>query len=485
MVLEYCPGTALSRLLREQGRFEIDMAVDIVLQLAQGLGAAHELGIVHRDLKPENVILTETRPGRFHARLLDFGIAKRIDDDGPKLTQAGMVFGTPEYMAPEQARGRAVDGRSDLYSLGTVFYELLTGTPPFSSVDKLQVMHRQANEPPEAPSDRVIDVEIPAEIEAVVMRCLEKEPEDRYQTAAELLRALDSTSADKPANESVLAETAESVVVSTDSYGGTLEPGVPEGFEMAAPIQPRTSDNLVLEMDVELGNPRMQRPKHHPSMRSMVIAVLIFCGAITLTVLRNHRGPEEAASTVKGPTPISAPTAPDVKTPRVTPAVRVVKVPAADAKSNPDSTVSKATPGPSRPPANSKSEAPGTPSTDAQKPEIDPEEQRIAAEKKAAKKRKRTIARAKKAFGAGRLTRAKRLLQPLLSANPDDPVAKRLVGRVDGIKKALVAGKKALARHDCVGALKVLEPVMKTAPASLGLSKMVDDCRQALPPRQL
>ena len=152
MVLEYCPGVSLARLIREQGRLNPMLAGDIILQIAQGLGEAHKKGIIHRDLKPENIILMETRPGRYHARLLDFGIAKRIDDDEPRLTQAGMVFGTPEYMAPEQARGKTVDARSDIYALGTMLYELLTGEPPFTGSDKLRIMQQQANEVPKSPT---------------------------------------------------------------------------------------------------------------------------------------------------------------------------------------------------------------------------------------------------------------------------------------------------------------------------------------------
>ena len=191
MVLEYCPGVSLSRLIREQGRLDPMLAGDIVLQIAQGLGAAHDKGIVHRDLKPENVILMETRPGRFHARLLDFGIAKRIDDDEPRLTQAGMVFGTPEYMAPEQARGKTVDERSDIYALGTMLYELLAGDPPFVGNDKLRIMQQQANEIPQPPTVAMPGIHVPKDLEILVMRCIEKQPPERYQSTSDLIRDLD------------------------------------------------------------------------------------------------------------------------------------------------------------------------------------------------------------------------------------------------------------------------------------------------------
>ena len=193
MVLEYCPGISLAQLVRRQGRLDAALATDILIQVAQGLGAAHGMGIVHRDLKPENVILTRIRPGHYHARLLDFGIAKRLDDDGPRLTAAGMVFGTPEYMAPEQARGKPVDGRSDIYALGCVAYELLTGNPPFTGGDKLRIMHQQAGDPPPPLTDHVgpTDTPIPAALDAVTMRCLAKAPGDRYPDTEAVIAALE------------------------------------------------------------------------------------------------------------------------------------------------------------------------------------------------------------------------------------------------------------------------------------------------------
>ncbi|MEZ4466884.1 MAG: serine/threonine-protein kinase, partial [bacterium] len=189
MVLEYCPGTALARLVRRHERLDPTLVVEVIIQVAQGLGAAHAAGIVHRDLKPENVMMVEAGPGRYHVKLLDFGIAKRLDDDGPRLTQAGMVFGTPEYMAPEQARGERVDGRSDIYALGCLLYELLTGDPPFVGSNKLQVMHRQASEKPRPPSESVPG--IPPALEAITLRCLEKRPADRFSSTDEFIAALE------------------------------------------------------------------------------------------------------------------------------------------------------------------------------------------------------------------------------------------------------------------------------------------------------
>ena len=469
MVLEYCRGTALSRFLREHGRFDARLAVDIVTQLAQGLGAAHELDIVHRDLKPENVILTEIRPGRFHARLLDFGIAKRIDDEGPKLTQAGMVFGTPEYMAPEQARGRSVDGRSDLYSLGTVFYELITGTPPFSSVDKLQVMHRQANEAPEPPSSRLVDHPVPPQIESVVMRCLEKDPAARYQNASELLRALDAAIDNSPdpvdRSENTLSIQTDALQP-TEAYTSNFDPEPSDEFEMASMIRPRSSENMILELDESLHDIRDPRRGHKPPVPALGLAVLLFCGMILLAVMSMSGGDGDEETQTDSPTPIASPAVPDVKKVQ-TPAKRVVQVPAAK---------------PARPPGGESVPVP-SPETVLEK-KAKEEAARKQAELKAAQKRKKNLKRAQKAFTSGRLKRAQRLVDSVLAGHPEHQGAKNLAQRISRLNKAVSAGRTALKRHDCVRALKVLEPVMKDAPKSLGLMKLVEDCRQALPPRQ-
>ncbi|MBU1428938.1 serine/threonine protein kinase, partial [Myxococcota bacterium] len=189
MVLEHCAGESLASVLRDARQLDPILAVDVVIQIAQGLMVAHAAGVIHRDLKPENVILMKLRGGRFHVKLLDFGIAKSTDEDAPKLTQAGMVFGTPEYMAPEQAKGDAVDARSDVYALGAMLYELICGRPPFTAANKVAIMNKQAYDLPPPPSNYA--PEIPLSIEDIILRCLEKSPEARYQSAEALIEALE------------------------------------------------------------------------------------------------------------------------------------------------------------------------------------------------------------------------------------------------------------------------------------------------------
>ena len=159
-------------------------AVDLTLQLLAGLAHAHARGFVHRDVKPENVLVVRDADGRETAKLTDFGLVKHLDARSV-LTEAGKVFGTPWYMAPEQATGAAVDARSDIYSLGAMLYELLSGNPPFDGHSFAVVLHKHVlADPPPLPST------VPAPVAAVVMRMLAKEPEYRYDNAAAAADAL-------------------------------------------------------------------------------------------------------------------------------------------------------------------------------------------------------------------------------------------------------------------------------------------------------
>ncbi len=187
--MPFVEGKDLATLLSETGRLPLARAVDIVRQVAAGLGAAHEEGIVHRDLKPENVMIDPA--GR--ALIMDFGISRSVGTGATTggLTMAGAIVGTLEYMAPEQARGVAVDHRADVYSLGLIFYDMLGGrrrmerqTSPVS-----EMMSRIA-EPP--PALRTLAPDTPPEIEGIIARALEPEPSKRYQRVADLIADLDA-----------------------------------------------------------------------------------------------------------------------------------------------------------------------------------------------------------------------------------------------------------------------------------------------------
>ena len=176
LVMEYLEGQTLTELLEREHALAIESAVSIARQLAEGLGAAHAASIVHRDLKPDNVFLVE-RLGKGFVKILDFGIAK-VGSFQSKITRAGEIFGTPHYMSPEQSKGITVDRRSDIYALGVMLYEMLTGSVPFDADTPFGILTQHITKEPDPPSARRKD--LPKPLEAIVLKCLAKDPERRY-----------------------------------------------------------------------------------------------------------------------------------------------------------------------------------------------------------------------------------------------------------------------------------------------------------------
>jgi len=178
IVMEYVTGRTLADILDEGGALLPKRAVEIALAVASALGVAHAKGIVHRDVKPGNIMITPTG----QVKVMDFGIARAVSAD--TFTQTASVLGTATYFAPEQARGEPVDARSDLYALGVVTYETLTGRPPFAADSPVAVAFQHVREQPTPPSR--LNPDIGSALEAVVLKAMAKEPEARYQTADEL-----------------------------------------------------------------------------------------------------------------------------------------------------------------------------------------------------------------------------------------------------------------------------------------------------------
>jgi serine/threonine-protein kinase len=163
------------------------------MQIAKGLRAAHEHGIIHRDMKPENVYLVQREGRPDFVKVLDFGIAKVVtpdESDAPRLTQTGMIFGTPEYMSPEQAQGHPPDHRVDVYAVGCIMYHMLTGNVPFHADSFMGILTKHLLEPPIPPRKRRPDLDIPADVEAVCMRAMEKDRDKRWPDMDALYRAL-------------------------------------------------------------------------------------------------------------------------------------------------------------------------------------------------------------------------------------------------------------------------------------------------------
>ena len=192
LVMEYVRGETLSERLRLRGPLPLVEAVQVAVRLCWALGAAHSAGIIHRDLKPANVILTPDLEHGTAPKLIDFGLAKLASTvEGAVLTRTGQVVGTPKYMSPEQIAGRAVDPRSDMYALGCLLHEMLTGRPPFDGDDDVQVIYQQIHDAP--PRLRPLLPEAPEALERVLQRVLDKDPAARYASVADLARSLESS----------------------------------------------------------------------------------------------------------------------------------------------------------------------------------------------------------------------------------------------------------------------------------------------------
>jgi serine/threonine-protein kinase len=185
LVMPLVPGESLQQRLARRGTLDLVEVLRIGMQAAAGLTAAHEQGLVHRDVKPANILL---EPGIERTVLTDFGLARAADDRS--LTHWGVIAGTPAYMSPEQARGEGIDGRSDLFSLGCVLFEMATGQPPFPAEGTLAILRSVCEEPASPPS--AIRAGLPLWFDRVVLRLLAKDPSDRPQTAREVAELLEA-----------------------------------------------------------------------------------------------------------------------------------------------------------------------------------------------------------------------------------------------------------------------------------------------------
>jgi tRNA A-37 threonylcarbamoyl transferase component Bud32 len=189
LVMEFVPGPTLASLVRDKKPLDPVRAINIARRLCWALDAAHEAGVIHRDIKPSNVILSPDVESGDEPKLIDFGLAKLASNtSGEGLTRTGQIIGTPSYMSPEQIANQDVDARSDVYSLGCVLYEMLTGAAPFAGMEDVQVLYKQLHEDPPTPRSRVPS--LPLEIDAVVARSMAKDPAARYPSMQAMAKAL-------------------------------------------------------------------------------------------------------------------------------------------------------------------------------------------------------------------------------------------------------------------------------------------------------
>jgi serine/threonine protein kinase len=184
ITMEYVSGEDLRSFIRRARRLDIGTAISIAKQVCEGLSEAHRLGVVHRDLKPSNIMIDQEG----NAKIMDFGIARSLK--GKEITGAGVIIGTPEYMSPEQVEGKKADERSDLYALGVILYEMVTGRVPFEGDTPLSIAVKHKSEIPNDP--RELNAQIPEDLSRLILRCLEKDKEKRFQSATAVAAELEN-----------------------------------------------------------------------------------------------------------------------------------------------------------------------------------------------------------------------------------------------------------------------------------------------------
>ncbi len=194
IVMEFLEGRNLNRAVKKEGSLARERAVPILIQVCGALQEAHTAGIIHRDLKPENVFLCKQMGIEEYPKVLDFGLAKVTDEQmrpgSVNLTQEGMVFGTPEFMSPEQAQGKELSATSDIYSLAVILYEALTGKLPFDAKNSVEFIQKHVAEKPIPLSERLPDRRFPQGLDDAIAKALSKDPADRFHTAIEFAVAL-------------------------------------------------------------------------------------------------------------------------------------------------------------------------------------------------------------------------------------------------------------------------------------------------------
>src|SRR5262245_50245603 len=214
IVMEFGNGRTLKEVLASEGRLMPRRALEITADICAALEFSHRHGIIHRDVKPGNVMLTQTG----QVKVMDFGIARALASGASTMTQTSAVIGTAQYLSPEQARGEAVDARSDVYATGCVLYELLTGHPPFVGDNPVSVAYQHVREDPRPPSASNRDVT--PDIDAVVLKALAKNPLNRYQSAGEMRADIMRAAAGRPVIATPVLRNEQATMVATPPNQG-------------------------------------------------------------------------------------------------------------------------------------------------------------------------------------------------------------------------------------------------------------------------
>lgn len=275
IVMEHVEGRTLHDAILLEAPMAARRVAEIADATAAALAAAHQAGIVHRDVKPANVMLTPEG----EVKVMDFGLARAVDAE--TLTRTGFILGTASYVSPEQAQGGTTDARSDLYSLGCVLYEMLTGRPPFVGDSPVAALYQHVNEPALPPS---LFHPVPADLETVVLRCLAKDPADRFQSALELRREL------PPAGEQAAPEATTMPVM----VGGVVR--LPEPTD------------VLEEPEGEAGTSRDRRWRGAAAVAGLVVLVLLLVPAVQLLTRAEEPAGRGGATSPAMTSPSASPT---------------------------------------------------------------------------------------------------------------------------------------------------------------------------------
>jgi serine/threonine-protein kinase len=287
IVMEYLEGRNLNQVVRKEGPMSVDRAIPILIQVCGALQEAHLQGIVHRDLKPENIFLSTNGGLKDFPKVLDFGLAKVTERElrpgSIMLTQEGMVFGTPEFMSPEQAQGKVLDARSDIYSLATILYEMLTGKLPFDAKSPMEYIQLHVTKPPVPLDERVPGKVFPPGLGAALAKALEKKPEDRYGSAAEFAEALKPFAPAAVKDLAVMMPTSADLVIAQAVKGqaAAMEADTRAAPQVTLPI-PKKEEPLVVEAAAPLTRELAKRDRKRTTP---VVLIAVAAGCLIAGVL--------------------------------------------------------------------------------------------------------------------------------------------------------------------------------------------------------
>jgi eukaryotic-like serine/threonine-protein kinase len=314
LAMEFLTGLPLSERMREEPPMPFAESLDVTLQVASGLAAAHEKGIVHRDMKPENIFLAQ-KYGHLLVKILDFGIAKVSGAEGNRsLTRTGTIFGTPHYMSPEQALGKPLDHRADIYSVGVIMYEMFTGKVPFEAESFMGILTKHITTQPKPPREVAPEREIPAEVEALILRSLAKEPEERQQSMADLVNDLAAIAADR-APEVLHPRPASAVLAKISSPVSAVMPArtpraTPPGVPLGPTSAPRTPvpDESHPRLTPTLPEvPSLKKRSTVPWIAMVALPLALGAGAVVWYTRAPHKTVVPPIAVVTPPPPVNPP----------------------------------------------------------------------------------------------------------------------------------------------------------------------------------